>query len=262
MAEEILLLSDMHVMSNWALIHPDFVGKDIKNQDVQYIPNAIQDWTFKKWERMANQNKNITAIGYNGDIIDGINNYNYGAVANTDPLQQIKMAVMLAKMLPDVPTYVMGGTPYHSGSEITAEQIFAEMLGAEYAMEAIIEECGIRIFANHYVPHSQNKAATLEKRIKMMKASESCYGPIDVLWGAHNHEFTAVQTTNCLGLLTPGWQSKTPYAIRRNLITPPDIGYVKLIIEDKELISVDKRGVETSPFGCPVLCKNPIDELW
>jgi hypothetical protein len=127
------------------------------------------------------------------------------------------------------------------------------MMGGLYSDEAIIETCGIRIYTNHFAPHAQNKAGGLENRLKMLAAAEDTYGKVHGLYNAHNHKFSCVMTKSHFGVLTPGWQHKTPYAIQKNLITPSDIGYVNLIVEDEELITIDKRGVKTSPFGCEVL---------
>lgn len=259
MSDEMLLISDMHTFSNWGLLHPDYVGKDVRTgkEDVMYVPNAMQRWTFDFWENMIKKNKNISAIGFIGDLIDGINPYNYGAVGNNDIYEQIRMSAMLIEMLPyDVPMYFVGGTKFHSGNDVTAEQLIADMTGGKYSLEGVIEECGVRIFMNHYIPHAQNKAGSLEKKIKEISAAEKCYGKIDVLVGAHNHVFSCTMTSTHIAIMTPGWQHKTPYAIGKNLIAPPDIGYVKLIIEDKDLISVDRRGVVTSPFGPPILKRN------
>lgn len=257
MTQEILLLSDMHVMSYWGLMHPEYVAKDIRTgrKDVQYILNEPQQFSWNRWQEMTKMCRRVSAIVVNGDVIDGVNRYNYGSVCNNDPMEQCKMSAMLLEMLPsDVPMYFTKGTRYHSGDEFIAEQVVAEMLGAKYADEGIIEECGIRIFANHYAPHAQFKAGMLERKIKQVAAAEKYYGPIDVVLRSHNHEFSTVMTIDHMAVMTPGWQHKTPYAIDKDLITPPDIGYVKLLIDsDCGLITVDRRGVCKSPYCCQVM---------
>jgi len=75
MKDEILLISDLHVMSFWGLIHPDYVAKDIrvgKNQ-VQYEMNSPQEFSWRYWNKMINGCKNIDAVIINGDVIDGVN---------------------------------------------------------------------------------------------------------------------------------------------------------------------------------------------
>lgn len=256
MKEEILLISDLHVMSYWGLIHPDYLAKDIRTgtRDAKYDMNGPLDFSWNLWQNMTRECRNVSAIIVNGDIIDGVNKNNVGAVCNNDPMEQCKMATMLLEMLPiDVPMYLTKGTKYHCGDDFVAEQVIAEMLDVTYAPEGIIEECGIRIFANHFSPHGQYKAAALERKINQVAAAEKYYGKIDVLVRSHNHAFSATMTTDHLAVMTPGWQHKTPYAIDKDLIVPPDLGYVKLIVEDKELITVDRRGVVKSPFCCQVM---------
>lgn len=248
--EIISLISDLHVFSNWGLLHPDYTAKGI-----MYVPNEMQEWTFDFWkDRVVKSCKKSSAILFNGDVIDGKNKYNYGAVGSSDIYEQCDMATMLIEMIPeDIPKFFMKGTGYHSGDEVVAEQIIADKLGWHYAPEAIVEVCGVRIFSNHYAPHTQNKAGMLEKKLKELAAAEACYGKIDVLNLAHNHKFAAAITQSHIGIVTPGFQHKTPYAIDKNLIPPSDIGYVNLLVEDNELITVDRRNVVQSPVGPKIL---------
>jgi len=256
MSDEILLLSDMHTFSHWALLHPEYIGVDKRTglQEVQYIPNSIQKYTFGLWEHMARTCKNVDSIIINGDVIDGNHRKNRGAVGNDIFTEQCNMAVMLLEMLPEeIPMYIIKGTNFHCGEDPIAEETIAAALGARYADEGIIETCGIRIFANHHIAHSQYKAGALERKIIQVAAAERYYGKIDVILRAHNHQFMSVVSREHVAVMTPGWQHKTKYAVDKDLITPPDIGYVKLIIEDNELIHVDRRGVSVSPFGPQVL---------
>jgi len=239
------------------LIHPDYVAKDIrvgKNQ-VQYEMNSPQEFSWRYWNKMINGCKNIDAVIINGDVIDGVNKKNVGAVCNNDPMEQCKMAAMLIEMMPeDIPKYLTKGTTYHCGDEFIAEQVISELIdNGIYADEGIIEECGIRIFANHFSPHAQYKASMLERKINQVSAAKTYYGDIDVIVRSHNHSFSAVQTIDHIAVMTPGWQHKTPYAIEHDIITPPDIGYVKLLIEDGGVISIDKRGIVKSPYCCQVM---------
>lgn len=256
MTQKILLISDMHTFSHWALLHPDYIGTDIRTGDqaVQYIPNSVQKWTFNYWKQMCKTCSDVNSVIVNGDVIDGINGKNKASVGNCDLHEQCKMAVMLLQMLPyDVPMFITKGTTFHCGEDIIAERIIAEELGAHYADECIIETCGIRLFVNHHIAHSQYKAGALERKISQVSAYNKYYGDVDVLVFAHNHQFMSVISRNHVAVMTPGWQHKTPYAVDRNLIPPPDIGYVKLLIDDDYIISVDRRGVVTSPFGPPVI---------
>jgi hypothetical protein len=243
-------------MSYWGLMHPDYIAKDIRTGrcDIQYLLNGPQTFSWNHWKQMVRDTRNVSTVVINGDIVDGVNRHNNGSVCNNDPMEQCKMATMLIEMLPpDVPVYITKGTRYHSGDEYIAEQVVAEMTACKYADEGIIETCGIRLFANHYAPHAQYKAGMLERKIQQVAAAEKYYGKIDVIVRSHNHAFSSVMTADHLAIMTPGWQHKTPYAIDKDLIAPPDIGYVKLIVEDKQLLTVDRRGVTKSPFCCQVM---------
>lgn len=256
MSDEILLISDMHTFSHWALLHPDYIGVDRRTgmQEVQYIPNSIQKYTFNLWSDMCADTRHVNSVIVNGDVIDGNHRKNKGAVGNDIFMEQCNMATMLLEMLPqDIPIYMTKGTNFHCGEDPIAEEVIASNLGAKYADEGIIETCGIRIFANHHIAHSQYKAGALERKIIQVAAAERYYGKIDVVLRSHNHQFMSVVSREHVAVMTPGWQHKTQYAVDKDLITPPDIGYVKLIVEDNELICIDRRGVTVSPFGPQVM---------
>lgn len=255
------LISDMHTMSYWGLISPYYLSTDIiLGSGVSYDINSINEYNNNKWDNMISNNKDTDFVIANGDLIDGINFGSVGAVANTDPYEQCRMSALYLSQFPrDIPIYCLKGTTWHSGREIVSERIIADILcdkydmDARYAREGIVEECGIRIWSNHKSSHAKNKAAMLERKINDVAAAEKyCGGHIDVILRSHNHTFSCVYTKDHIAVMTPGWQHKTPYAIDNDLIMPPDIGYVNLIIEDGQIF-VDRTGVETSPFGCPVI---------
>jgi len=246
----------MHTFSHWALIHPDYIGKDRRTgmNDVQYVPNTIQQFTFKHWSDMCRKCKHVDSVIVNGDIVDGNDRHNKGSVGNDLLMEQCNMATMLLEMLPqDVPMFITKGTNFHSGYNPIAEQVIAENLGAHYADECIIETCGLRIYANHHIAHTQYKAGALERKINQVSAVERYYGNIDVVLRAHNHQFMSVVSRDHVAIMTPGWQHKTPYAVDKDLITPPDIGYVQLVVDDNQLICIDRRGVIVSPFGPQII---------
>jgi hypothetical protein len=259
MSNEILLISDVHVGSFWGPIFPGTEYEDQRTGQTIFVePSTTNLFAANHWERMC-RNVNPDVIIFNGDLIDGVNHGNHGAVYTDDPYVQIQHFNQLAYMLPqDVPIYVTKGTGYHCGNEIPAERIIANDLDATYGDELIIEEYGVRIFANHFAPHGQNKAATLERKIKEFASVSHHYGDADILVFSHNHAFASVMTSKYLAVMTPAWQNKTPYAADKNLISIPDIGYVTLKVEDRCNITVDRSGITHFPNPCNKVGRDPL----
>jgi hypothetical protein len=210
---------------------------------------------------MVRKNKDVSCIIVNGDAVDGINHNNHGAVFTSDTYVQSKLCADLLFMLPEVPMYITKGTGYHSGSEIKAERILADMMGAVYCDEMVIEECGLKIFANHHIAHASNKAASLERKVKEFASNSRYYDYADTLVFSHNHTFACVVTAKYFAVMTPGWQAKTAYAVDKNIIPVSDIGWITLNVHDDHpgCISVDRTGITHVPSACQVVGRDAFD---
>lgn len=255
MSEDILLLSDIHMGSYWGPISDDTKFKDARTGDtVRVEPSDTNRFIFRHWEKMVRKNSNASCIIINGDAVDGTSPANCAQVFTDDIMVQTDLCAELVSMLPsDIPIYITKGTGYHSGREIYAERLLAEKLGATYCDEMVIEECGLKIFANHHIAHSANKAASLERKVKEFAASSQYYDYADTLVFSHNHAFSCITTLQYVAVMTPGWQAKTPYAVSKNLIAPSDIGWVTLHIHDEDNVSVDRTGIVRQPSMCQIV---------
>jgi hypothetical protein len=49
-----------------------------------------------------------------------------------------------------------------------------------------------------------------------------------------------------MGIITPCWQTRTPYAVKKDLLAPPDIGWVFLEVDTPKRILVDRSGITQS----------------
>lgn len=258
---KILPISDIHMGSYWGPVAPDTHFKDSRTGDVIHIDQSETNrFIYNHWELMCRECRDVDCIIVNGDAVDGINTYkNHGAVFTDDLYVQIKLCADLLNMLPDVPMYITKGTGFHSGDQIKAERLLADIMGATYADEMVIEECGLKIFANHHIAHGQNKAASLERKMKEFAACSQYYDYADTLVFSHNHAFTSIKSANYLGIMTPGWQGKTPYASERNLLTPSDIGWITINVYDDGCTAVDTRGITHQPQLCQFVGRNLYD---
>lgn len=263
MTERILLLSDIHMGSYWGPVADDTSFKDPRTgHKIVVEQSETNRFIYRHWEEMVRKNHNVSCIIVNGDAVDGVNRHNHGAVFTDDVFIQAELCAGLLGMLPhDVPIYITKGTGYHSGDEIKAERILAEMVGGVYCDEMVIEECGLRIFANHHIPHARNKAASLERKVQEFAEAHEYYDDADTLVFSHNHRFACVVTSEYFAVMTPGWQGKTPYAAEKNLITPSDIGWITLNVHDDHpgCISVDRSGITKQPQLCQIVGRDYFD---
>jgi predicted phosphodiesterase len=261
--QKILLLSDIHMGSYWGPIPEDTRFRDPRTGDMITVePASINKFLYNHWKEMVRTSKDVDCIIFNGDLIDGINHNNHGAVFTDDPYVQVKLASeMISELAYDVPMYFTKGTGYHAGNEIKAERIIADDLGGVYGDELIIEECGLRIFANHFISPTvnlQNRTTPISSKLMQLalNSADDKYGHIDVAVFSHTHYFAASTFHSQIGINTPCWQGKTPYAAEKNLVSVPDIGWVTLHVHDPQCIAVDRRGITHTPNPCQVVGGN------
>jgi hypothetical protein len=249
--EQILLLSDTHIMSNWGLLYPDHIGKDARGCKIKYVfQNDIQEYNQNLWANMMNRYRKIRYVIGNGDIVDGKNPFGIGHVCSNDPYEQTSMAAhYFSDFSNSTEIHLTKGTGYHCGRDLIAEEDIAEKVGSNctYHDELVMDMAGIRIFANHHSAHTKNKAASIETKMKEVQGASDYYGKVDLLVLSHNHVYTSVSNKYMTGVMTPGWQHKTPYAVDKNLIAPSDLGWVIINIDDENKITVDDSAVIQCP---------------
>jgi hypothetical protein len=56
-----------------------------------------------------------------------------------------------------------------------------------------------------------------------------------------------------MALVTPCWQTKTPYAVKKGIVSPPDIGWVTLNIDNQKKIAIDRNGITHLQRPCKVV---------
>jgi hypothetical protein len=151
--------------------------------------------------------------------------------------------------LPKVPFYFTQGTDYHEIEDMPAEQYIAARYGAEFGDDLLIDECGIRIHAQHFIPVSQSSwqyRSTPVARDELLLAvnnAQEKYGEVDLAIRSHAHYFVSVSFRSQFGLISPCWQTRTPYAVKKGILSPPDIGWVMVHVRDRKQMMVDRRGM-------------------
>lgn len=257
------LISDLHVGS-LAGLWPEGFEHEIQGtngETQQYVLNGTQKKLLAHWKKMlAGDAKKWDAILINGDLIDGTHRKSDGMYTiTTDLAVQSEACVELLESLPAVPVYITQGTHYHTMENRPAEQYIAEQTGATYSPDMVIEDCGIRMYARHHVSTSmatwQYRTTPVARDQLLLALNEASdkYGEINVAAFGHAHYFTAAAFTSMLACIIPCWQSRTAYAVKKGIITPPDIGWLTLRIHDKRCIAIDRNGIVHIERPCKIV---------
>lgn len=254
--KEILLLSDLHVGSLWGLWPPDYEVQDPRSGEwIRFVQNRTQEKLWKHWLSMLKA-VNPEIIIFNGDLVDGQQRRANGREVVTSRIEwQAEALLQVIDTLPrDIPWYFTAGTDYHEMPDgQPVEQWIAGKLGAEFGDDLLIDECGIRLHVGHPIPVSssswQYRTTPLARDLLLLalNSAEERYGKVDVAVRSHAHYFCQAGFSSQLGVITPCWQTRTPYAVKKDLISPPDIGYVSLLVHDRKNIMVNRSGIINQP---------------
>ena len=253
--KDILLLSDLHVGSLWGLWPPDFEADDPRGDNrLKFVQNHTQKQLWKHWKTMADKVKPEIII-FNGDLIDGQQRRSVGREVVTSRIEmQVAACTDIIRTLPEAPMYFTQGTDYHEMPDgSAAEYYIAKELGGEFGDDLLIDECGIRMHVGHAISTSQSSwqywttALARDLLLLALHSADQKYGHVDVAVRSHRHNFCGAIFKNQIGVITPAWQTRTPYAVKKDLVSPPDIGYVQLHVEDKKNIMINRAGIISTP---------------
>ncbi len=262
--KRILFLSDLHVGSIWGLWLPQFRVTDTRTgDDIEWILNKTQRNLWNHWsKKMLPSIQDIECIIIDGDVIDGLAKRSRGRGLVTPNIGwQTQCATEIIRTLPEVPTYILEGTEYHEleDGRSVEETIAASLPHATFGDELVIEECGIRIFARHHIGVSSSTwqymttAPAKDHMLLYLNRTSEKYGPIDIACFGHRHSFVAAEYPSGLAMVLPAWQTKTPYAVKKGIVSPPDIGWIVANILDKKCIAIDRSGITHLQKPCRVV---------
>jgi predicted phosphodiesterase len=262
--KRILLLSDLHVGHKIALWPPGMTAKSARVEEDEDLPqNAAGKAIWAHWLKMLKTLKveRPDCIILNGDLIEGNQHREHGrALVTPDIDVQFEACKKVLKTLPRVPMYFTAGTDYHQLLDGTSVDLaLARAFKAEYGDELLVEECGIRLFCRHGIGMSQSTwqymttAPARDQMLLYLNQAEDKYGKVDVAVFSHRHQFVAAQFSSGIALVTPSWQGKTIYAVKKGIISPPHIGWVTLHIGGWKRIAVDTSGIANVIRPCKVV---------
>lgn len=230
---KILVVSDLHVGSRYALMPP-------KWGDV--TANSVQKQILKMWNEMCQNEKNIDYLIVNGDAVDGIQPFNEGKeLCISDVSEQVDAAESLVNQIDCDKILVTYGTTYHTKENPNLDEQFAKQIHAKaHDYEINFQPEGIKdiIHLSHQINVStsswQYRTTPLAKELVAALLNEKELYKYKSIIRSHAHYYCYVAFSKSFGLITPCWQTRTPYMIRKGLSLIPKMGYVTLNIEDGE----------------------------
>jgi hypothetical protein len=220
---KLVLLSDLHILSRYALVPPDWrLPKD---------PLApIQDYLWRCWEHFVSRLPLVDAVVINGEITEGETPTSRSArEAVTDDLVLQGQAALEALRPLRAKTralYITRGTPFHEGKHFETIETVARALeatpiglGSVSATEAVIRLDGLALHVSHHMPTGFVWTASGAHRAAVMWRLAESLGRVppgvQLLVRGHIHEMVLLHAAGLWVVVTPAWKVVTPYAERR-----------------------------------------------
>ena len=256
----LVVVSDIHAGSQSGLCPPGGVRLDT---GARYKPNRIQRGMWRMWESFWREwVPRVTrgepyAVAVNGDAVDGRHHDATDQIAQNLSVQAAIAYEVLAPIAERAEGrfYMIRGTEAHVGPSAEAEEQLAQRLGAarnEHGQSARYElwvrvggTKGALCHLLHHVGTTssaayESSAVNREMTAEYVEAARWNERPPDYVIRSHRHRAIVVEFDSArgyaAGLVTPGWQAKTPFAFRTALgrISRPQFGGLLIRQGDEE----------------------------
>jgi len=238
---KILLLGDMHVGSIYAVMPPKVVSKDDLTggeMKFSYLLD-VQKKLWNLWSELCEEKYDCVLV--NGDCCDGPQKRSIGKFTWTNDLGlQAQTCADMLKGIKSKKFYFTLGSEYHSQEDRPLDKLVSDLVGGQYGADLLLDlkEEDVRIHAQHYIGVStstwQYRTTSLARDMVLLLLNSGVneYGKVDYAVRSHAHFFVAVEYSGQGGVVLPGWQIRTPFGVKRGMITPPNVGYCVLDVKD------------------------------
>jgi hypothetical protein len=254
--KNLVVVSDLHVGCQLGLCRPE--GAKLDNGGT-YKPNRIQRAIWKHWRQFwsewvpeATRGERF-AVLFNGDLIDNEHHKSTHQWSHNPADQRRECEAILAPIIVAASqVFVTRGTPVHDGEAGREAETLARSMGAmpndegQYARYDIRLRVGnAHVHALHHIGTTSSSAheasaVNAELSASYVDAARWGYAPPDYVVRSHRHRaiFVDLDAVNgyAAGIVTPGWQGKTPFAfkIAGGRVTTPQFGGVCIRQGDEE----------------------------
>ncbi len=248
----IAILSDLHVGSTVGI----WPGRHAVEGGGIYEANVYQKWLFQCWQTMLAELRRLRprVVVLNGDTIQGTHDRDGQLITNKTDIQAgaaVQLLQPLRKLCRDF--YVVRGTEWHDGKAAEHVEGMAGSLGAKIDpasgqstwWELYLNVGGPVIHFAHHVGMSSVPwyEATVPLRDTLLMLSElwRFYGSkapnVRMVVRSHRHRYIHVDAPPDIQVVvTPSWQLKTAFSYKRASSMLPEIGYVLVEWDGKDLV--------------------------
>jgi len=254
-----LVVSDLHVGSQFGIMPEVGVVENIVTGEEEEIkPNKGQEYLLERWNAMLDTVGRVDFCVVNGDCCDGPQKKSDGLYLRTTNLDaQVSWASSLLKQIKTKVFYVTLGSRYHIQEQQPLDRLVAEKIGAKkYGMDILqhLKDEDVRIHYCHYVGGTRSvwmyATSPIARDLVLLKLNEDVkrYGKVKLCVRSHRHWLVGSFFSRQIGIVTPGWQLTTPHWKRFGGITPPDIGWVTINVEDNGKVNLDWSAEYAQPI--------------
>lgn len=245
MAKKLLVVSDLHCGSQFALMPPVW-EEQLEDTDmhITHQCSAAQMDLYREWKKMCQKVGKVDDVVINGDLVDGPNKKSNGKGTWTNDLQtQALCAAHLILMIKAKRYHVTFGSPYHTGDNLNADALVGRILksagkevksGYEVAITYKDEDSSYH-FA-HGISVSQvfhYRSTPIAREMMSAILNEKQIGKYNGIIRSHCHYYCAVEYGHSFGLITPGWKMRDSYGVKKGFGIIPRCGYVVLHVSKK-----------------------------
>lgn len=233
-AKKILTLPDTHHGSRQGLAHPDYLSPVEKKQGDGMM-------LYECFCKVRDAVGKVDYVFDLGDSCDGWNPREQGEDRVAEEKRQVEMAVKIRRMIRGSPKFFcVDGSEYHRGKRLLDEQV-AEKVGSppdprwhkHAAPTRTIEIEGVKFNIGHFITVSsstwQYRTTPIARELILAKLNEI---PANVVLRGHAHYMAYAGYITSLGMICPGWQTKSQFVGRKWMMNEPRWGCVLFRVKD------------------------------
>lgn len=260
--KRILVVSDLHSGSRYGVMPEEVVVQDdLTGDELDFVPKGGQLKLLDKWNRMIDDVGHVDYCVVNGDVCDGLQYRENGRTLwSSDSDVQAEAAKTLLESVKCDRMLFTEGSGYHTGNNLPLDKVVAKSLKARfYGMDFILnlkdEKARIH-FAHHVgvskVFHYRTTPLARDALLMYLNKDREKYGRLDGIVRSHAHYVCGIFYSTQKAIITPAWQLRTPFGVRKGHWTPPDIGYTLITANDDGSLEFQVEA-DSVTKPCPVV---------
>lgn len=245
MSKRILIISDLHVGSNVAIM-PDevYIEPSDRQREQRIESNPLQKAIYKEWLDMLDTVGKVDACFDLGDNIDGSNYKSRGFELWTSNMhQQVTTAADLLGMIRTNKYYGVQGSYYHVGENVSSDLAVISSLDhckQEFGTDLAVTVEDTRIHLSHEIGYTRSQASkytALKNELDAALRQHPKIGKFGLLCRGHRHEIEDLidHENNTRMIVCPCWKGRDAFAGKKGLAMVPTLGYILLTVKGSSI---------------------------